>query len=316
MKNQQLDNVAEQIVRVMDNDTTMRPQARAIAFYMLRCERLPYELICQQLEKPGARRLLERLLDCESDFMSPVSRSLGLDIVAYISADKIQKSLDVKHLQLADGNVKIDRITPVIKQTLLYNNPSMVWIRFYTNRPMDVEYMPGNVVPVSEQVYELYTPKSKTIARDVSRIITYLEEEWSANIVFCSELSLFLYNKLLFVSNYIKFMWCYVMNRDIFNPTTADDYRTLCIYMTYSMLFLKTSNLTNMPEETHNPLIAYTGERPKIAMSKFKTDRVYVVEGNRAMQTVNRGSDFGVKSHFMEIVSTVELDNSCLRNIV
>jgi len=90
----------------------------------------------------------------------------------------------------------------------------------------------------------------------------------------------------------------------------------LCIYLTYGLLFLNTSNLTNMSDETHNPLIAYTGERPKIAMTRFNTDKIYIAEGNRAFQTINKGSDFGTKSNYIEIISKVQINDSCIKNIV
>ncbi|KAG8362573.1 p47 [Fopius arisanus] len=308
-------SLASKITHLMC-DETIHPQALAIAQFILFCRGISLERASEQLEKPGARDLINKLLDSESDFMSPTPRSLGTDIVAYISAAKIQKSLDVKQIQMIDVSKTMDRIIPNIKTVILYNHPTLVWIRFHCENIINITIPQLTIVPVNDSVYEAYMNKTRNAVRSISDIIQRLENEYAADIIFCSELSYFMENKLLFVSNYVKFTWCYAMSRDIFDPQNFEDLRVMSIYMTYSLMFLNTTNLTNMSDVTHNPLIAYTGERPRTAIARFNPLKTYTVEGNRAMQTVDKGSDFGTKSNFIEIISHVIISDGCLDKIL
>ena len=296
--------VGEKIIEIM-NDRTIKPQAYAIAQYLL-LEGIDRDSLLKQFSKQGATAIVDKLLNCESDFLSTIPRSVGIDIVSYIAADKIQKSLDVKHIHVGTSAKSLDRIIPNIKPIILHTHPIFVWIRFYT--PFDRVNIDANIIKVCEHVYEIYLEKNnKTIKSDISNTIATLEQTWDADIIFCSELSYFAYNKLLFISNYVKFTWCYSMNKNVFDPKTHNEIKSMCVYMMYGFLFLDTTNLTNMPQHTHNPLIAYTGERPRIAMNKFNNDTLYNVEGSRAMYSINKNSDFGNRSNFIEIVNTIKL---------
>lgn len=307
-----IQTVGDRIVRLM-NDVTIRPQAYAIAQYLL-LEDLDRDTLLEKLAKPGAKELINKLLDCESDFLSPMARSLGVDIISYIVADKIQKSLDVKHIHIGMNSKSLDRIIPNIKPIILHTHPAFIWIRFYA--PYTEIDIDANVIRVCENVYEIYLEKTKTVKSEVSETIKMLERDWDADIIFCSELAYFSYNKLLFISNYIKFTWCYCMNRNIFDPKSHEDIKALCIYMMYGFLFLRTTNLTNMPQDTHNPLIAYTGERPRIVLKKFSNNTLYNAEGSRAMHSINKNSDFGSRSNFIEIINTIEFPANVLKNII
>lgn len=357
-KIEQMDRVADAIVELV-NDPTVRPEALAIAQFMLHTERLCVDSILQQLVKPGAKAYVEKLLACESDILSPTPRSLGVDITSFISADKIQKSLDVKHLHLAVGSKKLDRIIPNIKQVILYSHPNSIWIRFYSesaffrdlcnededddcgdedddsdserakispHETIAIEALAEEklrsefkddtaaVVRVCGLVYELYLDKRSLCS--LGETLRRLETDYNAHLIFCSELAYFSYNKLLFLSNYVKFVWCYTLNREHFDPRSMTDIKAMIIYLTYALVFLDCSNLTNMPQTTHNPLIAYTGERPKIAMAKFGRNSVFSAEGTRAMLTMNRSSDFGTKSNFIEITSVIDVSDRCINDIV
>lgn len=378
-----MDAVADEIVALTDNDETIRPEALSIAQFLLHTESLSEKSVLEQLRKPGARVFVEKLLNCESEIMSPTPRCLGVDISSFISADKIQKSLDVKHLHLAVGSKRLDRIIPVIKPIILYSHSTSVWVRFYSDSRFfrdlsyeddedyeeededcckgededckekedddddadrDEEIAIGTatddrralrsarrraeelmrskfggdvvVVRVCPKIYELYADKSKDTTGQLDALLRTLEYDFGVYLVFCSELAYFKYNKLLFLSNYIKFMWCYALNREIFNPKTMNDVKIMITYLTYGLLFLECNNLTNMPQHTHNPLITYTGERPKISMSKFNRNQTFTAEGSRAMLTMNKCSDFGIKSNFIEITSVVDISDECIKNIL
>jgi hypothetical protein len=106
------------------------------------------------------------------------------------------------------------------------------------------------------------------------------------------------------------------MNRSVFDPQSAEDIEALALFTTNGLLFMKTNNLSSMPENTHGPLIACSGERPKIALSKFDSKKVYINEGSRALQSLNHSSDMGTCSNFIEIIGHVRLDPSFLDNII
>lgn len=330
-----MDLLADRIVETLNDDQSLRPYAFAVAQYLLFVRRLPVARVVARLTDPVTRdsslAALRKLLACRSDLLDSVPRPIGIEIIARMSADKIQRSLNVKHLQTkkesrggAAGSSASDGIVPNIKPVILHSHPEYVWIRFRVppsvERTMNArnDLPPGShLVTVAARVYELYLRKQpRTLLADVSGVAAWLEDRLAADLVFCSELALFLYNKPVFVSNYLKFMWCYACDRPSFDPRTQEELQTLSVYLLYATLFLRTNNLTSMPEETHNPLISYTGERPKIAMSKFDLSNVYNAEGTRAMQTVNLGSDFGANSNYVEVASVVQLRNERIDAIV
>lgn len=329
----------------MNNDKTIRLFAKGVAQYLLLSLNMPLAKAIKLITCPGSLKCFNRLYDTRSELFGPVPRSIGVDLISFISAEKIQQSLDIKHIKKTSSTAsstanvsnssssnrkttlkrnssnlhaneqfeKFDRIQPKFQLDLIYNHPVSIWIRFYTkvdkNHLENICNVAPNVtlLPVNNSgvVYELYLIKNISLA---ARLMNILEKEYDADLIFCSELPMFHYNSLLFLSNYIKFMWCYSLNRDIFDPILPCDVKALSIYATYGLLFLNTNNLTNMPRETHNPFIACTGERPKMAISKFEKNKVYINEGSRALQTLNKPSDFGTKSNFIENI--IEIDVS------
>lgn len=324
---EETDRLSALILRTL-NDFSLKPYANAVAHYLIFVRRFTYDEVEKRILDEKTREqsvtALKKLFACSSDLLDCVPRPIGIEIIARMSADKIQKSLNVKHLQTKrDAGKGNAGIVPNIKPVILHSHPSYVWLRFRVPIKFESEVeritFPNDaeVVVVSKRVYEIYLKKQpRTLLADVSFLATWLEQNLQANLVFCSELALFLYSKPLFVSNYLKFMWCYACDRPSFDPRTHDEIQLMCVYLLYSTLFMRTNNLTSMPEESHNPLITYTGERPKIAMSKFDLSRMYTVEGTRAMQTVNMGSDFGANSNYIEVASKILLRNESLSSIV
>lgn len=310
-------SLASTIMQVMQ-DETIELSARGIAQYMLLCEKLTLDRAQKLIRKPNARQKIQKLLDSQSDFMGPTPRAVGIDVVSENASKKIQQFLDVKHVKKHTNVVyeQLDRIKPLIKIDLAYTHPNLIWVRFYSehkNIEIKNTSQKYNILPVCENVYEAYGKKD---INDVFRMMNILEREYDADLIFCSELPAFLHNSLLFLSNYVKFTWCYSQNRNIFDPQSAKDIREMLFYCIYGMLFLNTNNLTSMPKTTHGPLIAFTGERPKIALSKFERGKVFVNEGSRAMQTVNQSSDFGTISNYIEFISEIELNTSFINKII
>jgi len=302
------------IIKVM-NDNTICLAARAIAQFLLLNKNISLEKAINLIEKPNADKIIWKLIKCQSDFMGPVPRSVGIDLVSEESASKIQQSLDVKHIKNQSVHkFQIDRIRPITKIDLAYTHPTLIWVRFYTNnRNLPKNILNFNTLVVCEKVYEAYGPKNIS---NMHEFLRELESQYNADLIFCSELPSFLYNPLLFLSNYTKFMWCYALNRNIFDPHSYNDIRTMTVFMTYGLMFLKTNNLSSMPQNTHGPLISCSGERPKVALGKFNTGKIFINEGSRAMQSMNKASDFGTCSNFIEGIVHVDLKNCWIDSIV
>lgn len=155
-------------------------------------------------------------------------------------------------------------------------------------------------------VFEIYYFKPrKTIL-----LINYLEAKYKCAIIFSSTLKVFKYNLLLFISNYVKFMWCYIESRLVFDPNELHEHRRIMIFIIYGILFLNTDNLSCLNPETCNPLISYTGEKPREALLKYikvQPDKVYRCEGTRPMISIDKSDDFGAISNFIEIVCDLNL---------
>lgn len=364
------------MMRALD-DCSVEPQARAIAQYMLLCKDMSRDECASLFDKPGAGRLLDKLLDCESEFMGPTPRAVGIDAVVFTTAHKMQQSLDVKQFQISKKEARLGRVTPNIKNNILFSDKTFMWIRFHCAalseeeclRPVDIfesrtfktmadveKYFKSHsggvhefsvdsgttstgavaksgkhevvitnkatVFKVCDNVYEIYAVK--TSAQSNSLKLDYLLQRYGENsnysMIFCSELKHFQDSPLLFISNYLKFTYCYSLNKDIFDPRRYDEIKAAVLYLSQCSLFMSTSNLTNMSRDTHGPLVAYTGERPKVMLSKFKSvdgtrAAVYNNEGTRAMQTTNKSSDLGARSNYVEVVSRIELDPSGLDRI-
>lgn len=357
-----IDYLASCIVRAA-GDPSVEPQARALAQYMLVCREMSPDVCAELVARPGAKRAIDKLLDCESEFMGPTPRAAGIDLVVSMTANKIQRSLDVKHHYRKSRGTEgcLDgRITPKIQDNILYTNVDFMWLRVHRKRAAEVKKLripetktfrsydqaqkyvrntrgsrivgggadytvttehTTDVFKVCDNVYEIYVAKTSP-ASDTLKL-NHLLCRYGANnaysLIFCSELKRFRGTPLLFISNYVKFHYCYHMKRDVFDPSRYDELRAAAVYTTQCALFMDTANLTNMPPDTHGPLVAYTGERPKVLMSKFRDDagrRRYVNEGTRAMQSVDRGSDLGARSNYVEVVSKVRLDPGVLDYIV
>jgi hypothetical protein len=311
-------NCLASVIMVRMCDKTIALQAKGIAQYMLLCKKIPLSQAITLMRKKSAPALLAKLFRGQSEFLGPTPRSVGIDLISEISASKIQQSLDVKHIKKNDTVLEqLDRIRPHIKNDILYTHPTRIWVRCYISN-IDQQQLQTllpqyNVLRIAANLYEIYGPRS---VADFSRLMVWLENSYEADLIFCSELIAFIYNPQLFLSNFVKFMWCYTLNRDVFNPTSYTDLRTMLVYMTQGLLFLNTNNLSNMPRNTHGPLIACTGERPRTALSKFQPNTVYINEGSRALQTFNKPSDFGTTSNFMEIIMKVNISPDVINNII
>lgn len=307
------------------NDPTLDFFARSLALSMLLFHKTSLDEAISKLSKPSAKSRLLKMFACRSEFGGPIPRPVGIDMVNESSAMKMQQSLD--HKQVKKGGTSqfdvefcmIDiPIRPKLKISMLHSDRVFVWIRVYSEKINESMGKIENytIKKMGENVYELYNEKKLKTLGDV---LLTLEIDYQSDIIFCSELSYFLYNQQLFLSNYIKFMWCYTNNQTIFNPITYKEIESMTKISLRGKVFLESKNQSTMPLDTHNPLIAFTGERPKIALKKFvdrNKDQVYINEGSRAMQCVNKPSDFGTFSNYIEISSNIIPNYASIADII
>lgn len=328
--------LASIIIKTMNNDATLLLKARGLAQYMLLCKKLSIDFCERIISAPNAIQILTQLFKTSSSYLGSQPFSVGIELNCYLSSSNVQKSLDVKHIDEKSSKISTNQndnvIKPNINIDLLYNHPTKIWIRFYCRNQKYIAIVDTkfkyHIYEIAPNVYEAYG--GKDIA-DAFIAMNELETKYNADLIFCSELDIFMRDKkntekmhanmLLGLSNYIKFMWCYTLNRIIFDVSSDEDVKLLHCYMTYGLLFFgletfKTKNLSTMSTTTHNPIIVCTGERPKIALSKFDKSTIYNNEGSRALQSLDQSSDYGTTSNFIEVISDIDLDVSVLNNII
>lgn len=322
-----IDSLASIIVDQI-NDKSVLCEAKGIAQYMLHSRSIPMDRCKQLLQCDGSTKFIAKLLDNVSSFLQPTPQPLGVNVGSHLMSQKIQTSLDVKHLLVVD-DVKVQKvIKPVIKMDMLYSHKTQIWIRFFSKKPLqidnpliisDLSYI-LTIHTISDDLYEIYFKKTGKVNKDnlaISMIINFIDSQ-KGIVIFCSELKSFHYDILLFLSNFVKFMYCYIANKLIFNPKTCDELNTVNTFVVYAIPFYNSTNISSTLPETHGPFIAYSGERPKSLYSKFKTNTSYINEGTRAMLSVDRPSDIGAHSNYIEIVNVLDTSqiNTLLDNIV
>jgi len=318
-----VDELAEYILTKYQ-DSSIIVEARGIAFYMLFCEKLTLDYCKKLFDTPNSNYFVKKLIDSASTFFDPIPQSLGIHIGSNLIADSTQDSLDVKRSKLFNNNNK-DKIEhgdsgiiqPQIKLDLLYSHKTKYWIRFFLDDLEKLNFLYEEIYIITNDIYEIYYTKNAKFESNIFQVIGNLDVI-GANVIFCSELKLFQYSPLLFLSNFVKFMYCYKSNKCGFDPQNAQELEDLNKYFIYAMSFLDTCNLNITTPKTHGPLITYSGERPKPAFRKFNSKLSYINEGTRAMLSVDRPSDLGIQSNFIEICSELDLLDSklLLSNIV
>lgn len=328
-----IDYLASYIINKLEDDT-LKIQVRSICRFLLRVEKKTLDNCIKLVDKKSFKRLFNKLLLSESRFHDPTPTPFGLDLITEITAATFQESLNVKHFKKINETICMDdtfeRIIPNIKYDILYSHPVYIWIRFHAKNDILNNATLNNMtlIHLSESIYEVYFLKT-TESMDRCKIYNIIRDidNSGSDVIFCSELSYFKaspkhYCSLqVFMSNFIKFMFCYKLNRLIFDPDSFQDDKNLLIYMTYGHLFYMTDYknkvISSMPQDTHGPLIAISAERPKTALGKFSSKKKYNIVGTRSVQAIDKGVDYGASSNYIVINSKLDFDDSiCLDSII
>lgn len=318
--------LASAILNVM-GDQTIEFQVRGFACFMLHAQKKPLHRCVKLIRKKDAPSVIRKLLRTGTDFMGPTPRTVGVDLVSEMASANIQKSLDVKHVKRKNnGNAFVGlRINPKIKIDLAHSHPEYVWIRFYTTKSVaDLD----SCIQICPMVYEHYITQAsiggrangsapaQQYTRQIHDKINFITKTYNAVFIFCSEFSAMAHEPLIALTNYIRFMWVYWSDRSVFNPRSHEDHFALTQFTFYGLAFLNTNNLTYMPKTTHPPMASCSGERPKVALRKFKPNEKTINEGSRGNQCVDKPSDVGTISNFMEVLARIKLEyNSWIHQI-
>lgn len=324
-----INKLTAKLINVFCGDETIEFHARGLAWYILCVKRIPYATFCDKLDKnPNTKIYLTKLMNCQSEFSTIVPLSIGIDHISNLASGRMQKSLDVKHLRKNNEAAELtqDAIIPDIKPNILYSHGEFVWVRFFAEDDIFMDEL-QTLLPrcklsycrLDDNVYELYVRKNDWVMAKLSSVVDnvleYLDLKKN-DIVFCSELILFKYNTQLFISNFVKFMFCYSQSKVVFELESSEDYITFNHYMLNCCLFFFTKNLANMSEETHSPLNNYTAERPSVLLNKNKDSKIHVVEGNRPLLSTDKQSDIGSTSTRIELVHSIALDDTKINRII
>lgn len=186
-----------------------------------------------------------------------------------------------------------------------------------------IVYNPVYVVKIAQNVYESYVHKTavgRYSMQKTSIFSDYLKTTAllryydtfpkTYSLIFLSELEYFSYSPLLFISNFIKFKYCNLYKQYTFDPDDFVKLRACCELVIESALFLTTKNLTNVSPHIQNPLIAFTGERPKTSLNRLKkVNAIYNNQGIRSSQCVNLPMDLGARSTNIEISGAIQKIN-------
>lgn len=329
-----------------DGDESVRVYAGVFAYFLLKIKKETYEKCVLALKKPNASVIFKKLLNCRTGTLDGESRMIGIDFSSRNISNSIQENLDVKHCckKTVDRNNPIFRfpLTPV-KSDILYVDEHYVRIRFFSE-DFNTHFLNDYanqciIIKVNEildpRIWELYIEKNiapKKIKQITYDIINMLDES-NCIIIYCTELKIFDYDILLFISNFIKFYYCSLYNKLCFDPKTFEELRetTFLFIKCFSFLDIYNlrldsnisncaiKNLSSLTPATHGPLAVVQGERPKVNLKKNITicgpDYVHVIEGTRPLLSTSNRVDCGSESNYLEIITQVNIDE-CKTNII
>ncbi|ABO45402.1 unknown [Gryllus bimaculatus nudivirus] len=329
-----------------DGDESVRVHAGVFAFFCLKIKKEPYKRCFLAIQKPGAKAIFKKLLSCRTGTLDGESRMIGIDFSSRNISTSIQENLDVKHCCKKNENKKNTVLTfphSPVKADILYFDEHYVRIRFFSENFQKTflnEFESTcTVIKVNEKldtrIWELYIEKNiapKKIKQMTFDIINILDK-LNCVIIYCTELKIFDYDILLFISNFIKFYYCSLYNKLCFDPKTFEELQetTFLFIKCFSFLDIYNlrldpnvsncaiKNLSSLTPATHGPLAVVQGERPKVNLKKIITtcgpEYIHVIEGTRSLLSTLNRVDCGSESNYLEIITKINI-NECKKNII
>lgn len=238
------------------------------------------------------RTIYKRMILSINNIDDADAHPLGLQLSISLYAESAQETLNVKHLATSKSSVdsvikseneqfvnslgfEYSKKIPSIDVTLLYSN-ALNWIRVrLVNDSLDlvkklVEYRPYSLqltamYRCTDTIWEFYFTDKQVL----DCIEYFLGAAEVSEIIFYSNCKLFKAkcgnDILLFMSNTIKFLYCYLNSmQDLSIRNLYDVNKLLNCYM-LSILFTYKDNMkTNHSEKLTTPLTALSGTNPKM----------------------------------------------------
>lgn len=322
-KDKELSCLVSKIINTIE-DESMTAQSYGLATYLL--IKRPFDHCMMLCDKPNAKELLTNLIYNASDFISPNNRALGIEISSNIISDKMQKSLDVKQFTTGTQRNRIPSIELVAQKhniSILFSHATKIVFRVMCTRKDLIESASNDseLYDIGNNVYEIFINKTTPLqtaerVKGLVRIFTNINllSGVICDLIFCTELSLF--GGLDFLSNFIKFNYCILKQKLVFDPKTFAELHCVNEYLIYGLLFIPTNNLNIMSKMSHGPLCIYTGERPGDYLPKLNKKELYPIEGSRANMSIDKSSDIATSTSFIEIINKVKLDSNQLNNLI
>lgn len=338
----QIELLSEKIQEVM-NDYSISVYALGFSHYLIFDKKFEMDKCFKMIKKKRFSEFFNKLLDSKSEIFGFTPRSVGITNVEMTLRESLQSSLNVKQMKYLhiDSFIRSKLIIPEIDEDMLYNHNKYVWIRFYDKNVLNFDcykdiYKELNVYKIGDDLYELYflKPNGKTsltfCKEDCKEIVvdskscyhvTCLGDRIDQNggkIEFCSELNMFFYEKLVFMSNFIKFMFDYKTNSTLFDVKEFEHSALINSIIINGLTFFKNSNCSITSDETHGPLIKYTGDNPANELKKCKTNHFYKNVGSRANISVDVPDNLGIHTSYIEMSGEYNMknNNDCINNIV
>src|SRR5699024_3929558 len=97
----------------------------------------------------------------------------------------------------------------------------------------------NNEIPVYEIVF------SRTMSND-NLLLILAEIAVNTLLIFCSELDLFLENRELFISNFVKYFYCQLTQKILYDVPYPHQQKIISLLFFMSLMFYNTKNLSSM----------------------------------------------------------------------
>lgn len=321
------------------NDYSISNYTLGFAQCLIFQEKFEFEKCLEIVKKKRFPEFFSKLLKSTSEIYGFTPRSVGITNVEMALRKSLQSSLNVKQMKHLPNDLFISSkiIIPEIDEDMLYNHNEYIWIRFHDENVLNFDQFIGvDVYKIGENLYELYFLKTNgKVSRIVcnedckknisntknSFFVTCLVDAIDKNggkVEFCSELNIFFYDKLLFISNFLKFMFDYKSNSTLFEIKNFKHSALTNSLIFNALTFFENQNCSITSDETHGPLIKYTGDNPANELKKCKMNHFYKNVGSRANISMDVPDNLGIHTSYIEMSGeyNIKNNNNCIDKII
>lgn len=334
----QIEILSEKIQEIL-RDFSISVYSLCFAHYLIFEEKFSLEKCFELIKKKKFPEHFYQLLDSKSEMFGFIPRSVGITNVELSLRESLQSSLNVKQMKFLSNNSQVSSkiITPEISEDMLYSHKEYIWIRFYDENVLNFnEFEDVDVYKIGKNLYELYFLKtngkiSRIICNDncketisnsrnsflITCLIDFIDKN-GGKVEFCSELNNFFYNKLLFISNFLKFMFDYKTNSTLFDIKNYKHSQLTNSLIFNALSFFENQNCSITSDETHGPLIKYTGDNPINELKKCKLNHFYKNVGSRANISIDVPDNLGIHTSYIEMSGeyNIKNNNNCIDEII